>query len=203
MLTQNLSINTAVHLPSHVIYCKILGDRRTYVSCHIRVPDVDHRLPAIALDGKFYSFLKAFKDAKKALTVASRLGKREDEAAITLTSRGYVLWALEPQARFVPPAHEPKFSLRPAFGPPACLLLSNSQSYERCLLRVADLDKTIAGIRFQDSLYSVFRVETGAESTINLISKLANRGDMTLLELTQDGQYLVAIQEPTALLASS
>lgn len=200
MLSQDLSINAAVHLPSHAIYCKVLNERKTYVSCHIRVPDLDNRLPAIALDGKFYSFLKAVKDAEKALTTISRLGKGEDEIALTLSRRGYALWAPEPQGRFSPPQRDPRFSLKPAFGPPPCLFLSDASTLEPCQIQVADLSKSVAGVRVNSDFYSVFRVEPEAQTSIQIVGKLASRGDTTLLGRARDGQYLIGVLEPTGVL---
>lgn len=200
MLSQDLSINTAVHLPSHAIYCKVLSERKTYVSCHIRVPDMDHRLPAIAVDGKFYSFLKLVKTAEKALTAVSRLGKGEDEIAITLSKRGYALWVPEPQGSFSPPKRQPMLSLKPAFGPFPCLFLSDASTLEPCQIQVADLSKSVAGVRVNSDFYSVFRVEPDAQTSIQIVGKLSGRGDATLLGRARDGQYLIGVLEPTGVL---
>ncbi|HEY9805354.1 MAG TPA: hypothetical protein V6D04_02205, partial [Candidatus Obscuribacterales bacterium] len=64
----------------------------------IRVPDLDHRLSAIAVEGQYYSFFRVVKDRSQALEVANRLARRGDQATITSTAKGEVVWVLEPEA---------------------------------------------------------------------------------------------------------
>ncbi|PSN20600.1 hypothetical protein C7271_01365 [filamentous cyanobacterium CCP5] len=161
---------------------------------------MDNRLPAIALDGRFYSFLKALKDADRALSAINRLGKGEDEVVLTLSKCGYALWVPEPQARFSPPKGDPRFSLKPAFGPTPCLFLSDARALAPCQIQVADLSKSVAGIQVANDLYSVFRVEPNAQTSIQIVGKLASRGDKTLLGRAKDGQYLIGVLEPTGIL---
>lgn len=77
---------------------KILESRSQYSPCHIRVPDLDHRLAAIAVEGQYYSFFKIVKDRSQALEVAARLARRGDQTTITSTTKGEVVWVLEPEA---------------------------------------------------------------------------------------------------------
>jgi len=77
---------------------KILESRSQYRPCHIRVPDLDHRLSAIAVEGQYYSFFKVVKDRAQALEVAARLARRGDQTTITSTVKGEVVWVLEPEA---------------------------------------------------------------------------------------------------------
>ncbi len=69
-----------------------------YRSCHIRVPDLLDRLPAVVVEGKFHSFLKAVKDRNKALDIVAKLYDQGDEAVITQTAKSYAIWVLEPNA---------------------------------------------------------------------------------------------------------
>jgi hypothetical protein len=69
-----------------------------YHNCHIRVPDVSERLPAVVVDGKFYSFFKSTSDREKALDILARLFDGGDEAVITQTPKSFVLWVEEPTA---------------------------------------------------------------------------------------------------------
>jgi hypothetical protein len=189
------------HSPSftsaHAVYCKFLLERSTYVACHIRVPDVPQRISAIALDGRFYSFFRAIPEAQKAIAIATRLGKRDDEIAMTLTRRGYGIWVNEPQANYAPPAKDLRHSLKPAFGPSACLILGDASSYSRCSLKVPDLSQTVAGISYGGRYYSVFRQVKDAAEAIAIAAKLAQRGDETLMTLTPEGMAL-AVRELNA-----
>ncbi len=69
-----------------------------YHSCHIRVPDMPDRLPAVVVDGKFHSFFKTVKDRDKALDLLAKLIDKGDEAVITQTPKAYAVWVLEPTA---------------------------------------------------------------------------------------------------------
>lgn len=186
---------------AHNIYCKFLLDREAYIPCHIRVPDESHRLSAVALDGHFYSFFKVVADPYRALMVATRLGKRDNEVVMTQTKRGYVLWVHEAQARFAPPANTPRHSLKPAFGPTACLILGQGEAFYRETFKVPDLAEPIAGIRYGGKAYSIFREEDNAAQIIETVAKLTRRGDTTLLAMT--GQSLIlGVYEPQAISAA-
>lgn len=69
-----------------------------YHTCHIRVPDMTERLPAVVVEGQFYSFLRAISDREKALDILARLFDSGDEAVITQNRKSYAIWVLEPTA---------------------------------------------------------------------------------------------------------
>lgn len=203
MITKAASIDGSIKgtslMSAHAIYCKFLTNRVSYVPCHVQVPDVPQRLSAIALDGRFYSFFKVINEAQKLLSVISRLGKQDDEVAVTPTPRGYILWVYEPQATYAPPFHAPHHSLKPAFGPPPCLILSEPSSYSRCTLIVPDIAKPITGLVHAGKYYSIFRQETNAANSMTLTAKLTQRQDETLMVIEPDG-FILAIREPNAVL---
>lgn len=76
----------------------VLDSRSQYRSCHIRVPDLDHRLPAILFEDEFYSLFKVVKNRQQAQDIAVKLGRRGDRTVITTTAKGEVVWVLEPEA---------------------------------------------------------------------------------------------------------
>ncbi|HEY9763547.1 MAG TPA: hypothetical protein V6D07_13535 [Trichocoleus sp.] len=200
MITQAATHGPAI-TSAHAIYCKFLVDRKSYIPCHISVPDTAQRLPAIALDGRFYSFFRVIQEPQKALAVATRLGKRDDEVAMTITKRGYILWVYEAQASYAPPASAPQHSLKPAFGPQACLMLGDSTSYVACPIKLLDGDSNIPGICYNGHYYSIFRKETDALKIISMVAKLSRKGDELLLALADSG-YTLAVREPNAFLGS-
>ncbi|MBD2260088.1 hypothetical protein [Pseudanabaena sp. FACHB-2040] len=187
--------------PAHAIYCKFLMERAAYIPCHVRVPDMPQRISAVALDGRFYSFFRAIPEAQRAIAIATRLGKRDDEIVMTLTRRGYGIWVNEPQAQYAPPAKDPRHSLKPAFGPSPCLILSDASSYTRCSLKVPDLSQVVDGISHNGRYYSVFRQVTGAAEAIAIAAKLAQSGDETLM-VTTSGGLILAVRELNAIIAS-
>ncbi|WP_421657898.1 hypothetical protein [Leptothermofonsia sp. ETS-13] len=80
--------------------CKILGTQPRYQLCQIYLPDLDDRIEAILLDGKYYGLFKVVETRQQALELAARLGRRGDETVITQTEQGKdAIWVLEPDAR--------------------------------------------------------------------------------------------------------
>lgn len=69
-----------------------------YRTCHIQVPDILERLPAVKVSGKFYSYFKTVKDREKALDVLEKLFDKGDDAVITVAKKGFSIWVLEDNA---------------------------------------------------------------------------------------------------------
>ncbi len=172
---------TSLAAPTQAMACKLLFDRDLYTPCHIRVPDTNHRLPAIYVDNQFYSFFKAIPDARKTLEVITRLGKRDNAAAITPTRRGYAIWVHEEEARYAPPARQPGYGIRPVFGPTPCLVVTDPAAYRPCRLQVPDVTKSLNALAYDNQYYSVFKQETDAAKVLEIAAKLTRRGDETLL----------------------
>lgn len=181
--------------PSSGMACRLLFDRDLYSPCHIRVPDTDHRLPAIYVDNQFYSFLKLVPEARKALNVMIRLGKRDATAAVTLTHRGYAVWAHEPGARYAPPARQPGHGIRPVFAPQPCLLVADKSTYQTCQLQVPDVTKPLMALAHNNRYYSIFKQDTDAARVLDIAAKLARRGDETLL-IIEPSTFILALLEP-------
>ncbi|MGB3312661.1 MAG: hypothetical protein WA939_17185 [Nodosilinea sp.] len=182
-------------VPTSAMACKLLFDRDLYAPCHIRVPDADHRLAAIYVDNQFYSFLKIVPEAHKAIDVTMRLGKRDFTAAITLTRRGYAVWAHEPEARYAPPNRQPGYGIRPVFGPQACLMVADESTYQTCRLQVPDVTKPLMALTYNNRYYSFFKQDTDAVKVLDMAAKLARRGDETLLVI-ESPTFTLALLEP-------
>jgi hypothetical protein len=181
--------------PAHAIECKFLFDRDLYTPCHIWATDLEHRLSAVYVDNQFYSFFKVISNPQKLLEVIARLGKRDDRVAITLTKQGYALWAYEPTAQYSPPTRQPSHRIYPVFGPKNCLLLTDSRAYQLCQLQVPDVTKPLAGITYRNRYYSIFKSDQEAAKIIEIVAKLARRGDDTLMTIS-DGMYRLGLLEP-------
>ncbi|WP_017297331.1 hypothetical protein [Nodosilinea nodulosa] len=177
------------------IACKLLFDRDLYTPCHIRVPDTDHRLSAIYVDNQFYSFLKVVPEARKAIDVVMRLGKRDSIAAITQTRRGYAVWAHEVGARYAPPARQQGYGIRPMLGPQPCLMVADENAYQTCRLQVPDVTKPLMALTYNNRYYSFFKQDTDAVKVLDIAAKLARRGDETLLVI-EPPTFTLALLEP-------
>ncbi|WP_052049902.1 hypothetical protein [Leptolyngbya sp. KIOST-1] len=188
------SLAALVTAPTSAMACKLLFDRDLYTPCHIRVPDADHRLSALYVDNQFYSFLKIVPEAHKALDVVMRLGKRDHTAAITLTRRGYAVWAHEPGARYAPPTRKPGYGIRPVFGPQPCLMVADANAYQTCRLQVPDINKPLMALTYNNRYYSFFKQDTDAAKVLDIAAKLARRGDETLLVI-ESSTFTLALLE--------
>ena len=179
---------------------KLLIQREDYATCHIRVPEEAQRLSAIALDGNFYSFFRALKDPAKALGLLLKLAARGNEVAMTLTSKGYVIWVHEPDGTLAVSANKttPRV-IAPTFGPADCWIIAERQpGYRACSLKVPDLPDTVVGIAdSQQKLYSLYRREKSASDTLKLAARLSKRGDEVIILVRKEG-YIVCIHEPAA-----
>lgn len=180
---------------THAIACRLLLDRDLYAPCHIRVPDVAQRLSAVYVDNQFYSFFKFVPNAQKALDVLVRLGKRDDQVALTSTKRGYVIWAYEPNASYAPPGKSPNFAIRPVFGPKPCLLITDVEAYELCSLQVPDMAQPLTAIAYRNKYYSIFKQNNEAAKLLAMAAKLSQRGDDVLIALTPP-TYTLGLFEP-------
>lgn len=181
--------------PAPAVACKLLFDSDLYTPCHIQVPDTDHRLSAIYVDNQFYSFLKIVPEARKALDVVTRLGKRDHTAALTQTRRGYAVWAHEPGAGYAPPARKPGYAIRPVFGPQPCLMVTDKATYQTCRLQVPDVTKPLMALTHNDRYYSFFKQDIDAAKVLDMAAKLARRGDETLLVI-EPSTFTLALLEP-------
>ena len=77
---------------------KLLAQREDYTTCHIYLPDEQQRLPAIALDGNFYSFFRSLQDATKTLSILRKLSAKGEQTVMTPNKRGYAIWVYESDA---------------------------------------------------------------------------------------------------------
>ncbi|MGF1567784.1 MAG: hypothetical protein ACFCVD_06900 [Nodosilinea sp.] len=194
----NLPLNatSSFTLPqARAMECKLLFDRDLYNPGHVWVPDVAERMSAIYVDSQFYSFFKLVPEAQKALTIVARLGKRDERVALTLTKRGYAIWAYEPAARYAPPDHRPGHTIRPAFGPKPCLLLTEANVYEQCQIKVSDLSQPMDAITYQNRHYSIFQRHSDVSRLLKMAAKLARKGDDMTIVLTPS-DYILGLFEP-------
>ncbi len=82
--------------PEHGI--KVLTERSEYQSRHIRIPESDDIVAAIAVAGQYYSFFRVEKRWGIALQMAERLHDRGDDVVITQIPKGFAIWVLESDA---------------------------------------------------------------------------------------------------------
>lgn len=77
---------------------QILLSRSKYQTCHIRLPSMEERLPAVVVDRDYYSLVRVFSDIKQVLAAKAKLEWNGDRTVITQIATGYALWVWEPDA---------------------------------------------------------------------------------------------------------
>lgn len=72
--------------------------RSAFKPCHIRVPDMDRPMGAIAYNNHLYSYVRFYPTLEAAQRGADRLLQRGNRIVLTQVPKGLVLWVLEPDA---------------------------------------------------------------------------------------------------------
>ena len=178
---------------------RLLESRRQYESCHIRVPDIEERLPALLLDQKFYSFFRVVSDEQQLLSMVAKLNRQAQESVVTRVARGYGIWLLEPTAHIDAPRSISLQANTDVF--PYRILESRSQ-YKPCHIRVPDLEQRLVAIRLDDTYYSFFAVTQDKPSILKTIAKTKLTAEQIVITTTAKG-YVVWVLEPQVQLQPS
>ena len=188
-----LVVQTSTSMPP-----EIFENRSQYQSCHIFVPDQDSRLPAVFVQGQYYSFFKMVKDRYQAIDISARLAQRGDKTVITKAAKGYAVWVLEPEAQLHTPV-KPVTSAPVAAQPSRSRfkLLESREQYHPCHVRVPDLEQRLAAVLVDGSYYSLLKVAKDEAQAMELASRLVNRGNDTVVIKNFKG-YTVWVVEPDA-----
>lgn len=174
---------------------KVLSQRSQYTTCHIQVPDDPHRLAAIFLNGRYYSFFRLCNQVTKAVGLMLKLTGRGDAVVATSTHRGYAIWVHEPEA--ISPVNHP---ILPDLGPADCWVISDRQpQYRTCTLKVPDLPDTVPGLTDGQRFYSLYRREEKGDAALKLAARLTQRGDEVVVLVASAG-YILCIYEAGATL---
>jgi hypothetical protein len=176
--------------------CLILASRDQYLSCRVQVPDLDRHIAAIRVGDRFYSFFKAVPDSRKVLGIVVKLSYRGDEAAIANAGKVHGIWVWEPEAQ--PLLDGDRGRKPPLLSPPAgCRILVSRNQYQQVDIQVPDLDQPLEAIVTENRCYSIFRIEPEVDRVFELVGKITQRGDETLITRLEKG-YAVCILEPDA-----
>ena len=180
---------------------KLLAQRDDYTTCHIYLPDEQQRLPAIALDGNFYSFFRSLQDATKTLSILRKLSAKGEQTVMTPNKRGYAIWVYESDAVLATGRGSKTRNLPPSFGPANSWIVSDDQAgYNTCSLKVPDLPDVVPGLTNGQQLFSLYRQESDPKTALSLGSRLAQRGDEIVI-LVGDAGYAICVYEPGATIA--
>ncbi|MDX2216452.1 MAG: hypothetical protein SFY66_24520 [Oculatellaceae cyanobacterium bins.114] len=174
--------------------CLILISRDQYLSCRVQVPDLERAITAIRIGDRFYSFFKAVPDCRKLLGIVVKLSYRGDQVAVTKVGKVYGIWVWEPDAQ--PLADVTRGHQSPPLPAPAgCRILVSKQQYQSVDIYVPDLEQPLQAIAVDSRYYSIFRVESEAQRLIELVGKITQRGDETVVVRVDKG-YSICILEP-------
>lgn len=165
------------------------------------IPGEPDRLPAIALNGQFYSFFRSSTDLTITLKLVLKLTQRGNAVVLTQTKVGHVIWLAEPDAQSTGPLKRTSSpNVASDFGPADCWILSDSQpGYQSCTLKVPDLPETVPGLAMGQKLFSLYRRDHDGRNALKLAGRLTQRGDEVAVLVTQ-GTYMICVREPVATL---
>ncbi|MGF1458426.1 MAG: hypothetical protein ACFBSG_05305 [Leptolyngbyaceae cyanobacterium] len=199
MLTSTPALNPRLIQPKSSLQpTKLLGQREDYTTCHILLPEEGERLPAIALDGHFYSFFRSLDDPQKILRILLKLSAKGERTVMTPNKRGYAIWVHEPTAVLATSKGKASRQLPSSFGPANCWIISDRQpGYRLCTLNVPDLPDAVPGLAQGQKLFSLYRREQDADNTLKLGSRLSQRGDEIVIVISNNN-YGLCIYEPGA-----
>ncbi len=170
-----------------------LLSRQQYRSCHIWVPDIPERQPAILVGIKYYSLFKVTKSKAEALELINKLSRKQQEVAVTAIPKGFGIWLYEPDAIADDLIRtQPKLELTTPSASEK-ILVSRDQ-YQSCYIRVPDLDKPLVAIAVNNKYYALFKAVPDQSQALLLLEKLEQRGDNTVITRTTTG-YAVWVQE--------
>ena len=180
-----------------VVACKLLTYKGQYSTCHIKVPDVEVKLPAIKIDGQYYSLFRRFDQAAATLAALEKLAHNGDDLALMQQDNGgYVMWALEADAQEF---KAPRQAGRPwpTHGPATCLMLGDAHQYHQCYVQVPDLALPMVAIHYEDRFYSVYQSALAEIAALDLATRLTGRGNASAIASTPKG-FAVCLWEPEA-----
>ncbi|MBX2866119.1 MAG: hypothetical protein KTR27_21415 [Leptolyngbyaceae cyanobacterium MAG.088] len=181
-----------------VAACKLLTYKGQYSKCHIKVPDLETKLPAIKIGKQLYSLFRRFEDADAAMKAFQKLVQtKDDELALTKQSNNrYIMWALENDAHIL---KGPRQTQRPwpTHGPATCFILGDAQQYHQCYITVPDLAKPTIAVQYNQKFYSVYQPELSTAEALDLAAQLTWRGNDSAIVSTSKG-YAVCVWEPEA-----
>ena len=167
------------------VYCKFLFSREQFLFCHIAVPDLPDRLPAIGHNGKYYSMLRTAECAKKGLQLAIKASHSGRKVAITQSGGKYILWVQEDSAffcqsdkcsSFSPSAQNHTEALNATFASSPCLILSDLSPENFCLLTVSNSVAPVIGFQHEHIYYRLIQREQDAQTAVHAIAERACRG---------------------------
>ncbi|MEL6128990.1 MAG: hypothetical protein AAFR24_03710 [Cyanobacteria bacterium J06627_3] len=181
-----------------VAACKLLTYKGQYSTCHIKVPDVETKLTAVKIDGRYYSLFRRFADAASAMKALNKLAQNGDELALTKQDNGsYIIWALESEAQEFKGPRQPGRRW-PTRGPATCLMLGDAQQYQQCYVQVPDLALPMVAIHHDNRFYSVYQPGLEAINALELATQLTGRGNDSAIASTTKG-FAVCLWEPEAI----
>ena len=191
-------------------YCKFLFSREQFLFCHISVPDLPNRLPAIGHDGKYYSLFRTAECARKSLQLATKTIHKGNEIAITRAGKKYILWTQEDnavvhqsdqQTNSLTIAKNHTEVLKATFFSSPCLVLPNLSAERFFLLTASNSDAPVLGFQHQDLYYCLIQREEDANAAVNAIAERACRGGKIAI-VPMKNYYGIFVSNPSAIPAN-
>jgi hypothetical protein len=184
----------------------VLISRQQYLTCHIKVNDVDLPIAAIAIGKDFYSYFRIIPKSHEVFKFILRLSYRGDRFVVTLAPKGYVLWLYEPQAQMV--HHRPQ-QLTKLVGlaplPPTHFLISLRQCQLEDL-QIPGMKDPLPGLTYADRAFSLLEIEANTNVILEMVGRLGAQHHETIilvLKTEEESNFAICVHEPEAELVNS
>ncbi|MFM6192613.1 MAG: hypothetical protein ACKPEN_12045 [Planktothrix sp.] len=82
-------------------------------------------------------------------------------------------------------------------GPAPTKIIQSQSQYRTCQIKVPDLEKPVPAVCVDQEYYSFFKAVETADKTLEIVAKLGNGGDSTVITKTPKG-YAIWVKEPNA-----
>lgn len=191
----------------------VLISRSAYTTCHIQTADCEFRVPAIQVDGLYYSFFRVEHLEDDAIEVLKKLHARGDMSLVTVIPKGYAIWILEtgaiaisaPQTPDIHPSdhldvrqhpHYPEFEQLQNGQHPYQILTSRRQ-YAMVKAHIGGIDRPVSVVSFEGKYYSLVKTVRDIKQTAQIVKKISNRGSNTVVTRMPQG-YGIWILEKNA-----
>lgn len=177
--------------------------------CHIALPGEDNPMAAIRFENRYYSFFKVISDRERVKAIVERLLEKGHTVVLVQIPTGHSLWVLESEARPSSSMAQVKAATKVAAtkvaakNVPDNVVLRSEAEYQPCQIQVPDLDKPLAGIRYQQQFYSLLRILRDARQAEELVDRLSQKGNRTVVTCNSYGYSVWVLElEAQAVLGS-
>jgi hypothetical protein len=170
----------------------ILQSRRQYRCCHIQAPGEPHHQAAIEISGNYYSLLTVVRERDRTVRLCNRLCATGKTVVVTPTTKGDVVWTLEPDA--VPVSRTAK---RFAMSKSAATPVMPTQHYPICQIWLPGSNLRLAALAIEGKHYGIAQISTTLQQAHHWAADFSQEPEDVIITSLNAG-FAVWLHEPVA-----